>query len=66
MKFCTKCRQFKEYDEFYKDKHSTDGKHHKCKECDKKYSSYYYGAFTEKRLKAIKKYQKRIKEKLDK
>lgn len=34
-KFCTGCRTFKPFTDFYKDKRSRDGYHYICKECSK-------------------------------
>ena len=81
MKVCTKCKESKELDEFYKSKHHKHGVGSSCKECTKhearenhhknkernnKNSSDYYKKNKEEQLKERKKYQQKNKEKIAK
>jgi len=36
MKVCTKCKELKGLEFFYKDKRKKDGKHSSCKKCENK------------------------------
>jgi hypothetical protein len=41
-KVCSKCRQFKEFKGFYKNKSKSDGLHTYCKDCANKYTKKYH------------------------
>ena len=63
MKFCSKCKNEKDYDDFYKNKRTKDGYEYSCKLCNirKKRDGYdkeYYINNRDKKLKYQKEYQK--------
>ena len=64
MKRCSKCKESKELICFYKDKSTSDGFSHRCKECDTKNSRKYRQANAEKVTERQRKYQQANADKL--
>lgn len=58
LKQCSKCKKWKELNEFHKNKRSKDGHYCSCKECGKKY----HEKNREKRIKYLREYYKKNKE----
>ena len=58
MKKCSKCKEIKSLNEFYKDKHKVDGVTSNCKVCVKQGSSLYYSQNKETVIKRTSKYGK--------
>ena len=58
MKKCSKCKEIKSLDEFYKDKHKVDGVTSNCKVCVKQGSSLYYNQNRETVIERTSKYGK--------
>jgi len=64
MKFCTKCKETKELNEFGKDKHTRDGLSHYCKKCRVSLSTKYTKENPEKVATWQRTYRKEHKEEL--
>ncbi len=67
-KRCSKCKQWKSFDEFYKRKATNDGYQHQCKTCANEYAGQYSKQHPESNRESVRKYGKlhpdRIKEKM--
>lgn len=58
MKKCSKCKEIRSLNEFYKDKHKVDGVTSNCKVCVKQGSSLYYNQNKETVIERTSKYGK--------
>ena len=67
-KICSKCKEFKSYSEFYKDKRNKDGYTFQCKQCKKEYDKQhhkkYYNSHKEERREYQKQYDNSHKEEI--
>jgi hypothetical protein len=63
MKKCSKCKEIKTLNEFYKDKHKVDGITSNCKICVKQGSSLYYNQNRETVIERTSKYGKKYMKK---
>ena len=66
MKQCTKCLQYKNQKDFYRDKKALDGLTHNCKECLKYYSRKWARENPEKNCKQSIKWAKNNRDKINK
>ena len=64
MKQCTKCKEWKELDEFHKNKNAKDGHRNECKECVKEYQKKYRKNSPDKIKETGKQYRRKNKEKI--
>ena len=55
-KFCSKCKENKSLDLFYKDRHTKDGFDYRCKDCIRKKTTKYYSKNAEKLKQKRKQY----------
>lgn len=62
QKLCYKCKKWEDLSEFYRDKHSQDGKQGMCKACEKERHKKYYPANRDRFFEYAKKHQKNKKD----